>query len=186
MEAMAGEVTHLLGQVSQGNAQAEDQLVRLVYAELKSVAKNKLRSLSNGATLTPTVLVHEAYFRVFRANGIPLRNRKHLFFAFAQAMWRIVVEHQRRKHMGQTGDGLENLECYAQSVQEDVLDLDAVLIGFRLEHPREYEVLMLRKTLGFSIEETAELLDTSSATVKRDWAFAKAELSRKLNAGVRP
>jgi len=184
MDTTRGDVTRLLAQVAHGDLAAEARLVRLVYDELRSVARNKLRHVSTAGTLTPTVLVHEAYVRVFRTNGNPLRNRRHLFFAFAQAMWRIVVEHQRRKHVDRRDAGPDDLACCVLLLKEDVLDLDEALVGFRRSHPREYEILLLRKMLGFSIAHTAELLETSPATIKRGWAFAKAELSRRLSTGA--
>jgi RNA polymerase sigma factor (TIGR02999 family) len=187
MDTIRGDVTRLLEQVAHGDLDAEARLVRLVYAELKSVAKNKLRrQAGKDGTLTPTVLVHEAYVRVFRGNGNPLQNRRHLFFAFAQAMWRILVEHQRRKHVDRRDAVLGDLAGCVQALKEDVLDLNEALLSFRRSHPREYEIVLLRKMLGFSIAHTAELLETSPATVKRGWAYAKAELSRSLARGHDP
>ncbi len=183
MNDPGGPVTQLLAQISAGDPAAEDRLLRLVYVELKSVAAQRLRREQPGSTLTPTSLMHEAYVRVFRGNGVPLQNRKHLFFAFGQAMWRIVVEHHRRKRIqgAKVDPGL--IAALAGLSRDDVLDLDDALDALRREHPREHEVAILRKAVGLSIPETARVLDASVATVKRRWAFAKAKLSQHLSKG---
>lgn len=181
---MEGEVTRLLARVAAGDAKAEQRLVGLVYDELKSVAARRLMDEPAPGTLTPTVLLHEAYIRVFRGNGLPLQNRRHLFFAFAQAMWRIVVERHRRKRLGRVAIDPGLFACSPPLPVDDILDLDEALNVLKAEHPREYEIAMLRKTLGLSIDDTAEVLGVSAATVKRGWAYAKAVLSRQLLRGL--
>ncbi len=176
-----GEVTRLLTQLAAGDNTAEEPLVRLIYRELHQAATGRLRTYPADGTLTPTVLIHEAFVRVFRRNrGLPIRNRRHLFFAFAQAMWRIVVEHYRRSQRRRLLRVGMALARPSPESAENLCDLNEAIQLLRVRHPREFEIAMLRKTLGLSVEETAEVLEVSPATVKRGWALAKAFISRRL------
>ena len=181
LEIAGGEITALLGRVAHGEQKAEEELLRLVYDELKRVAARKLHSEKPGTTLTPTALVHESYLRVMHGNGVPLQNHRHLFFAFAQAMWRIVVERRRRRRLNLASVELDLVTFSGgEASADEVLDLDDAMEELKRHHPREYRIAVLRKGLGLGIQETATLLGTSPATVKRGWVFAKAALSRHL------
>ena len=182
MEDNLGEVTALLAKVAAGDSQAEEELLRTVYDQLKSVAAHALRGEPRAGTLTPTSLVHEAFVRVLRGNGRAFQNRRHLFCAFGQAMWRIVVEAHRRKRVRAVEIEPDRLAGLTGLRTEEVLDLEEALSALKHEHPCEYAVAILRKILGLSIEDTARVLGTSVATVKRRWAFAKANLAHALTA----
>lgn len=179
-EGDPGTLTRLLAELQSGNSEAEERLVRVIYDELRALAASKLRGRRRGDTLSPTVLVHEAYLRVLRANAVPPQNRRHLFFAFARAMWQIIVEGERRRKIRDAKQPEATDTDFTPSFDEDIGRLDSAMQALRAEHPFEYEVTLLRKILGFSIPDTATLLQASEATVKRGWAFAKAELSRNL------
>jgi len=176
-----GDITGLLVDVAAGHTDAQERLARLVYDELRAVAACKLRKQPPGTTLTPTVLVHEAYSRVVNSAGIPLQNRRHLFFAFGQAMWRIVVEYHRRKRLPIIDLDPDQLPAGSTLSTEDVLDLNGALHVLEREYPEEYEIAMMRKALGLSIEETAAVLGMSESSVKQGWALARAHLSRHLS-----
>jgi RNA polymerase sigma factor (TIGR02999 family) len=186
MNKAPGQLTVLLERVAAGDTDAEQDLARLVYDELRDVAAGKLGELQNQSTLTPTVLVHEAYLRIIAQNGKTLHNRRHLFYTFAQAMWRIVAEHYRKKRLPIIGIDVNSIPADADTDPAIILDMDQALARLKWEYPREYEVAILRKALGFGIQETAELLDLSVATVKRNWEFARAYITRHLGEDWMP
>lgn len=177
------DVTALLTLAEGGDEAAHEDLMRHVYQELRDVAAIKLRDQEPGTLLTPTMLIHEAYARVMLRAQVKPKNRRHLFFAFARAMWQLVVEHKRRKHLPQTDAPVDFLVAMEIPDMDAVLDLNEALTSLREAHPRCYEVAILRKALGFTQHETATLLEASPATIKRDWVFAKAWLSRRLSCG---
>ena len=175
-----GNNTRLLDRMQRGEAQAEEVLVRLIYADLRRTARAKLRSFPPGSTLTPTVLVHEAFARVLRAHEVRLVNRRHLFFAFGQAMWRIIVEDRRRKRLPRMIVDAASLGALVSMSDREVQELDSAMRSLQQSCPHEYSVAVYRKILGMSIPETATLLNISPATVKRRWSLAKAVLAAHL------
>ena len=177
------DVTTLLGLAEGGNDAAREDLMRLVYEELRNIAASKLRDEKPGTMLTPTVLIHEAYDRVLLGADMRPKNRRHLFFAFARAMWQLVVDHKRKKRIPKTDVAIATLVAGEIPDIENVLDLDEALTALQQAYPRCYEVAILRKALGFTQHETAGLLEASPATIKRDWVFAKAWLNRRLSGG---
>ena len=179
------DVTTLLSLAAGGDSAAQNDLMNLVYQELRDVATNKLRDEGSETSLTPTILVHEAYERVMLRACVKPTNRRHLFFAFARAMWQLVVEHKRTKRLPQTDAAVDFLVAVEIPDMDAVLDLNDALDSLRQAHPRCYEVAILRKALGFTQRETAALLDASPATIKRDWVFAKAWLVRRMACGER-
>jgi RNA polymerase sigma factor (TIGR02999 family) len=181
------DVTHILSAIEQGDARAAEQLLPLVYDELRKLAAQKLAQEKPGQTLQATALVHEAYLRLVDVKAAQSFNsRGHFFAAAAEAMRRILVESARRRGALKRGHGQERIELPALAdgsgdEQVDLLALDDALKQFEEEHPPKAEVVKLRFFAGFTLEETAEMLGISRATAERHWAFARAWLFGKLN-----
>ena len=182
------EITQLFRQMSAapGGQQALlERLLPLVYRELRRQAAGYLRKERAGHTLQPTALVHEAYLRLIDQRDVRWENRAHFFGIAAQAMRRILVDHARGRRRVKRGgaDQRVTLTEGALVVEQrsvDVLDLDAALERLAALDPRQARVVELRYFGGLSVEETAEVLDISPATVKREWSMAKAWLSAEL------
>jgi RNA polymerase sigma factor (TIGR02999 family) len=178
-----GDVTDCLRAWSDGVPEAQDRLMSLVYAELRSLAAAYLRRERPNHSLGATALVHEAYLRLV-GNTAPWRDRAHFFGVAAQAMRRILVDHARRRRASKRnpGDLQVTLDEGIGLAQRDVdlLNLDLSLRTLTALDPRQGQVVELRFFGGLSIEETAEFLAISPATVKREWATAKAFLLREL------
>src|SRR5436309_390569 len=170
------EVTQLLNAVDQGDPRAAAELLPLVYDELRRLAAARLATESSGNTLQPTALVHEAYLRlVGPAEELRWDNRGHFFAACAEAMRRILVDAARRKQMDKHGGGLNRhdateLPIAAPLPDEDLVALDEALARFAVIEPQKAELVKLRYFVGLTIEEAAEALGISPATVKRHWA----------------
>jgi len=184
--AEPGDITRLLNAADSGDALAASRLYDLVYGELKLLAAANMRRESSGHTLQPTALVNEAYLRL-RPAEISWANRRHFFGAAAEAMRRILVDHARRRSAQKRGDGLErvtlaDLDVAAPEPEIDVLALDEALTALKAEDPRLEQVVTLRYFAGMSIEQVAEALGLSPATVKRDWTFARAWLQEHMTA----
>lgn len=174
-----GHVTLLLGAAGHGDRKALEDLYELVYGELRTMAESGMRRERAGHTLQPTALVNEVYLRLTGEES--WQNRRHFFGAAAQAMRRVLVDHARKKQADKRGDGLErvtlsDLDVSAPEADLDVLAVNDALEVLAVEDPRLSEVVTLRFFAGMSIEDTARALDRSPATVKRDWAFARAWL----------
>lgn len=191
MEPSAGAVTRLLQQWSNGDPQALEDLIPLVYDELRQVARQYLRRERPGHTLQPTALVHEAYLKLVDQRRIRWQNRAHFFAVAAQLIRRILVDHARARGASKRGGGLRQLTIEAdvapaerrgQAGELDVLALDGALSRLAELDPRQAHVVELRFFGGLDVEETAEVLGVSSPTVKRDWRTAKAWLYRELQA----
>jgi RNA polymerase sigma factor (TIGR02999 family) len=179
-----GDVTRLLKAAGGGDAQALERLYEHVYGELRSMAKSGMRRERDGHTLQPTALVNEAFIRLNPSAGA-WENRRHFFGAAAQAMRRILVDHARQKQAEKRGDGLEritltDLEVGAPETDLDVLAVNDALDRLAAEEPRLAELVSLRFFAGMSIADTAQALDLSPATVKRDWIFARAWLMERI------
>ncbi|MBX3232185.1 MAG: sigma-70 family RNA polymerase sigma factor [Labilithrix sp.] len=168
---------------------AAEQLLPLVYSELRRLAAVRLARAAPGATLQPTALVHEAYLGLV-ANGDPGWNgRAHFFGAAARAMHDIVVDRARRRAAQKRGGGAKHEDVAAISIAapgsdrvDDVLALSAVMARLAVEHPRRHEVAMLRTFAGLTEEEIAELHGVSTRTIEREWRFARAWLARELGS----
>lgn len=182
------EVTRILDQIQQGDPHASDQLLPLVYEELRKLAAAKLAQESPGHTLQPTALVHEAYLRLVDGNGAQgWDSRGHFFAAAAEAMRRILVESARRKKAVKHGGGkqrvpLEEFHRVTES-PDDLLDLDGALTRFAAEEPDKARLVQLRFFAGLSIPDAAASLGISQATAERWWTFARAWLFSELVAG---
>jgi RNA polymerase sigma-70 factor, ECF subfamily len=179
------DVTHLLAQWRDGDARAFDELVPLVYAELRQLADHYLQQERNGHTLQPTALVHEAYLRLAQQTGAGFNNRVHFYGAAATVMRRILVDHARRRLAVKRGAGQAPIELNDALVtgidpQVDLIALDEALTRFAALSPAPARVVELRYFGGLTVEETATLLGVAPVTVKRQWAFARAWLHREL------
>ena len=181
------DVTGLLLSWCHGDAEALDRLVPLVYDELRRVARRHLRREQPGHALQATALVHEVYLRLVDVDQLTLKNRTHFFAVAAKLMRQILVDHARRQHADKRGGGatmvsLEDVSPAAQPPSVDVLALDQALDALSAIDARQGGVVELRFFAGLDIDEAAEALGISPATVEREWALAKAWLYRRLSS----
>ena len=181
----ASDVTLLLRRVNSGERRAWDELIQIVYAELRRMARSHMRREASGHTLQPTALVNEACLRLMDGND--WENRRHFFGAAAEAMRRVLVDHARRRGAEKRGAGLHrvtltNLDLETPDADVDVLALEDALAKLEKESPRLAQLVMLRFFAGLSNEEAAEALGMSLATIKRDWSFARAWLLERLDS----
>jgi RNA polymerase sigma factor (TIGR02999 family) len=185
MHVASDEVTQLLGQLSGGNRAAVDELLPLVYKELKRIAGSQMSHERPGHTLQATALVHEAYLKLVDQRDVNWRNRAHFFGVAAQAMRRIMLDYAKARGRGKRGGGIHKTSLdEAMAVSEDrageLLDIDEALTRLEQIDARQGRIVELRFFCGLSVEETAEAMGISSPTVKREWAMAKAWLHREL------
>ncbi len=180
------QVTNLLEAVEHGDGLATEQLLDLVYAELRRLAAQKIAAERPGHTLVPTALVHEAWLRLNCGQGAHFANRAHFFAAAAEAMRRILIDRARRRLAAKRGMGaevldLDELEIPAPAADDDLLlELDEAFEKFAALHPREAEVVKLRYFVGMTFEETAAALGIAVPTAKKWWAYARAWLRVEL------
>jgi RNA polymerase sigma factor (TIGR02999 family) len=184
-------VTALLGEWSRGNQTALNQLVPLVYAELRRVAARQLRKERADHTLQPTALVHEVYLRIVDQRQVDWQNRAHFFGVAARVMRRILVDHARRHGAGKRGDGvrcvsIDEAKDMAASNEMPILALDQALDRLESVDSDLARIVELRAFGGLTIEEAAHVLGVSPSTAKRDWRTAKSWLNRELGSEVRP
>jgi RNA polymerase sigma-70 factor, ECF subfamily len=178
-------VTRLLLDWRGGNQAALDELLPLVYDELRRLAQARLRQEPHGHTLQATALVHEAYVRLVDLDQLTLSDRNHFFAMAARVMRQVLVDHARRKRSDKRGGGapkitLGGVSVAAPSLDVDVLDLDNALEELAALDDRLARVVELKFFVGMTLDETADALQVSHATVERDWAMAKAWLFRRL------
>jgi RNA polymerase sigma factor (TIGR02999 family) len=182
-----GDVTRLLEQWNAGDGEALKALVAEVYGELRRIAGGLLRSERDDHTLQPTALVHEAYMRLTGIREMRIENRRHFYGAAATAMRRILVEHARHRSAEKRGGAdtvripLDEAINSTIDVRWDFARLEDALAALETLAPAKARVVELRYFVGLSIEETADVLEVSPATVKRDWAFARAWLLREFD-----
>lgn len=179
------DVTALLTEWGRGNTNALNELLPLVYAELRRVAARQLRGDRGGLTMQPTALVHELYLRLVDQRHGDWRNRAHFFGVAAQVMRRILVDHARRRRAGKRGDGvpalsIDNLSEEAAPDHIPVLALDQALDRLAALDSDLARIVELRAFGGLTIEEAACVLEVSPTTAKREWRTAKAWLAREL------
>jgi RNA polymerase sigma factor (TIGR02999 family) len=188
------EVTRILSSIEQGYPQAAEQLLPLVYDELRRLAAQKLAQEAPGQTLEATALVHEAYLRLLPAGEGTSSdkggwdNRGHFFAAAAEAMRRILVENARRKHSRKHGGGLvrqelDDVQLGAPEFCEELLALDEALDKFAAKDPLKAELVKLHHFAGLTFEEAAQALGISVTTANRYWAYARAWLHQEIIAG---
>jgi RNA polymerase sigma factor (TIGR02999 family) len=179
------DVSHILAQLQSNDPAAVEQLLPLVYEELRGLAAAKLAQERPGQTLQPTALVHEAFLRLLGSEERNLRwdGRGHFFAAAAEAMRRILVESARRKRAEKHGGGLvrvdftDDLDC---TRDDQLLDVDEALDRLAMEDSQVAAVVKMRYFAGLSIQETAAALGISVRTANRHWAYAKAWLYQDL------
>ena len=179
-------VTELLLALQAGDRTVLDDLVPLIYDELRGIARRKLRSEREGHTLTTTALVHEAYLKLVQLDRVQWQSRAHFFAIAAQAMRHVLVSHAVRRKRVKRGGGavhvpLESAQDLPLGEAERILALDAALTKLATVNSRQARIVECRFFGGMSIEETAEVLEISPATVKRDWTLMRAWLRRELD-----
>ncbi len=180
------EVSQLLHAWSDGDREALDALLPLVYDELRRQAHRFLRRERQNHTLQTTALIHEAYLKLIEQNRVNWQNRAHFFAISANLMRRILVNYAKAKHRVKRGGDTENLPLdetiliVSDKRELDLLALDEALTRLAKMDERQAQIVELRYFSGLSIEETAEVLDISPVTVKRDWKMTKAWLHREL------
>jgi RNA polymerase sigma factor (TIGR02999 family) len=185
MESAAASVTQLLIEWSNGNQAALDQLMPLVYDELRKLARSYLRRERPDHTLQATALVHEAYLRLIDQNSITWKNRAQFFGIAAQMMRRILVNHALARRAAKRGGFVQKLSLdeaisFAEERDIDLMALDEALNELAALDPRQSQIVELRFFGGLSIDEAAEVLNLSPATIKREWNTAKLWLRRQM------
>ena len=185
------QVTHLLVRARQGDTEAAEALLPLVYGELRRLAASKMANEPAGHTLQPTALVHEAWLRL-GADAPPCwENRAHFFGAAAEAMRRILVEQARRRQAAKRGGGAETLPLDAMELpaslaqEEALLRVNDALDKLAATDPRKAELVKLRYFVGMTFEEAATVLGIAIPTAKQWWAYARAWLSVELGGPPR-
>jgi RNA polymerase sigma factor (TIGR02999 family) len=178
------EVTRILSAIDEGDPLAAEQLLPLVYDELRRLAAEKLAREASGQTLDATALVHEAYLRLVGADDVRRwKDRGHFFAAAAQAMRRILVDNARRKRARKRGAGLKRQPLdlvAAPEIELEVVALDEALQRLALADPIKARLVELRYFAGLTSEQAAKVLDISPSTVDRHWAYARAWLRNEV------
>jgi RNA polymerase sigma factor (TIGR02999 family) len=179
------DVTRILNAIEQGDARATEQLLPLVYEELRRLAAQKMSQEPPGQTLQATALVHEAYIRLVEAKDQSWNSRGHFFKAAAEAMRRILVESARSKGRLKRGGNrervsLDDVDMAVGGVPEDVVALDEALTKLAEDKPLMVKAIELRYFAGLTLEQIAEILGVSERTVSSYWTYAKAWLYREI------
>jgi RNA polymerase sigma factor (TIGR02999 family) len=181
------DITRILSSIERGNPHAAEQLLPLVYQELRKLAAQRLAQERPGLTLQATALVHEAYIRLVDVDKIQhWDSRGHFFAAAAEAMRRILVENARRNHAQKRGGGREKFDVreaeeHSNEGSVDLLALDEALKALEEQHREKAQVVKLKFFAGCTLEETATILGISRATAQRHWAYARAWLFGRLH-----
>lgn len=178
------EITRLLEEYTNGNREVLDELLPLVYNELRRLAHSYLARERQGMTLQTTALVHEAYMKLIDQRSVDFRNRAQFFALSAQAMRRILVDNARRHKAEKRGSGMQvSLEDVAEvslEVDDRLIELDLALQELEEFDPAQAKIVELRYFGGLTVEETAEVMNISTATVKREWTMARAWLYERV------
>jgi len=178
------DVTQILNAIEHGDAHAAEELLPLVYEELRKLAAAKMANERPGQTLQPTALVHEAWLRLVGKDGqAQFKNRAHFFGAAAEAMRRILIENARRKQAARHGGDQRRVDVQeiASAVKDDaLLALNEALNNFEAQDGAKAELVKLRYFAGLTLEDAAEVLGISLATAKRQWTFARAWLHAEI------
>lgn len=178
-------ITNLLNEASTGDQKAASELLPLVYRELHSAARRRMASERSEHTLQATALVHEAYLRLVGAQQTTWKGKGQFCLAAAEAMRRILIEHARKRGRVKRGGDYQrvslDIEVLAREAQpEEIEALDDAICRLEKKDPRMGEIVRLRFFVGLSVDETAAALGLSDRTVRREWALARAWLSREL------
>ena len=183
------DLTRILTAIEQGDARAADELLPLVYNELRRLAAQKMSHEQPGQTLQATALVHEAYIRLVGSEPKDWSGRTHFFAAAAEAMRRILIENARRKQRLKHGGvrqrvDLEDAGIVIEGPAEDIVALDEALAKLALEDPVKADLVKLRYFAGLTIEQAAGILSISRATADRYWSYSRAWLFDEINKGA--
>ena len=183
------DATQLLNAIAAGDPKAADQLLPLVYDELRKLAVVRMANEKPGQTLQPTALVHEAWLKIAGDGQLHFANRRHFFKAAAGAMQQILIDVARRKQRLKHGANLVGDELHesriAMSVpSEELLAVNDALATLALEDPQAAEVVQMRYFVGMTVPEIATALDLAPRTVDRHWAFARAWLKRTIRTSL--
>jgi RNA polymerase sigma factor (TIGR02999 family) len=175
------DVTRILESIESGNAHAADELLPLVYEELRKLAASKMSNESSNQTLQPTALVHEAWLRLTGNENVKWSGRAHFFGAAAEAMRRILIDNARRKQALRRGGGqerldIEEMEIAAPAKADELLAVNEALEKFASLDKPKAELVKLRYFMGLTNEESAQILGISVPTAKRWWSYARASL----------
>lgn len=179
------EITRLLSDWSRGDKAALDKLTPLVYAELRQIARRQMGRERPGHTLQPTALVNEAYLKIAGQGGFEWQNRAHFFAVCAQVMRHILVDHARTHARDKRGGGavhvaLEDVSASVEARATDMVALDEALRTLETLDPQKARIIELRYFGGLGVDEVAEILKISPATIGREWRRAKAWLYQEL------
>ncbi|HKD36895.1 MAG TPA: ECF-type sigma factor [Pirellulales bacterium] len=183
------EVTRILRAIEDGDRNAADQLLPLVYDELRKLAAQRLAQERPGQTLQATALVHDAYLRLLGGGDVEWNNRGHFFAAAAEAMRRILVENARRKGRIKHGGDFKRIELSdialeSDSAADELLAVNDALARLEMVDPAVASLVKLRYFVGLSMPDVAETLGMSLRTAERSWTFARTWLKRELSRGM--
>lgn len=188
MSSPPGDITSALAALHEGQPDAADRLATLVLDELHRLAERAMRREADGHTLQPTELVNEAFVRLVGNGHTTWQSRAHFFAIAAQTIRRLLVDHARRRRRGKRDFGtrvaFDETMAATEGTSLDLIALDDALRDLERLAPRQARVVELRFFAGLSVNETATVLTSSPATVKRDWTFARAFLLRALDGGT--
>jgi RNA polymerase sigma factor (TIGR02999 family) len=188
-DGAAPDLSLLLKRWRQGDRDALERLMPLVYEELRRIARHYLKNERRGHTLESTALVHEAFLRLIDQRSVQWQNRAHFFGIASQMMRRILVDHARKRQAAKRDAALVRLSVAERLVPDaerepDLLALDQAIDALAALDPDQGRVVELRYFGGLTIEETAEVMGVSPATVKREWATARLWLKREIRKGA--
>ena len=180
------DVTQILTAIERGDTRASEELLPLVYSELRRMAAHKMAGERPGHTLQPTALVHEAWLKLVDSPNQSWQNRAHFFGAAAEAMRRILIARARRKNRQRRGSGamhldVDELEIASPAPDDQLLALNDALDRFVELEPQQAELVKLRYFVGLKIDEAADVLGISNATAKRWWAYSRAWLFDQIH-----
>lgn len=186
LTSIMSAVTELLREWNAGRPEARDRLMQVVYEPLRAIAERHLHREREGHTLEPTALVHELYLRFAEQRQVDWRDRLHFFAVAAQVMRRILVDHARRKKSDKRGGSALPLALEAALEVCEVKNFDIVALDLALDRlaeifPQQARIVELRFYAGLTLDETAEALGISAATVSREWTMARAWLRRAMS-----
>ncbi len=183
------DITLLLEAISRGESRASEDLLPLIYEELRRLAAARMAGEAAGQTLQPTALVHEAWLRLVNEGGRTWRNRAHFFRAAAQAMRRILVDRARQKLSLKRGSGgekipIDDLDLAAATVDDRVLLVDQNLERLEKEDPESARIITLKFFGGLTNKEVAKILNLTERSVERQWAYARTCLFEMIQAEI--
>lgn len=182
------DVTRILQAIEHGEVGAADELLPLVYDQLRREAQRRMAGERSDHTLQATALVHEAYLRLLGSEKIPWQNRAHFFAAAAEAMRRILIDHARHKKAARHGGGrgrvdLDDADLASEAPSTDIIALDEALTKLATEDGIKADLVKLRYFAGLTAEQAGEMLGISRATADRYWAYARAWLYHEITKG---